>query len=177
MSWRVSLSSVRPATVSIPAGESRVRFEGVADGIEAVSAILTGLPTGIIEKNRDARVLSPSALVAATIGRHVMLVRTSPKTGKVTRVSGTLRSAAEGVVFQSPAGIEACAAPDSPKPSTSTPSNAVAATPTLSVLVRSPRPLTATVRLSCSSPSSRSPGEIREPDGRREGPRAANQHR
>jgi len=69
-------------TVSIPAGEAGFRFEGVADGIEAVSAILTGLPTGIIEKNRDARVLSPSALVAATIGRHVMLVRTSRRPAK-----------------------------------------------------------------------------------------------
>ena len=135
-------------TVSIPAGVSRVRFEGVADGIEAVSAILTGLPTGIIEKNRDARVLSPSALVAATIGRHVMLVRTSPKTGKVTRVSGTLRSAAEGVVFQSPAGIEALRCSGLPETFDFDPVNAVAATPTLSVLVRSPQPLTATVRLS-----------------------------
>src|SRR5579862_1788084 len=34
-------------TVRIPAGESRIRFEGVADGIEPVSAIITGLPTGI----------------------------------------------------------------------------------------------------------------------------------
>jgi hypothetical protein len=135
-------------TVSIPAGESRVRFEGVADGIQAISAILTGLPTGIVEKNRDARVLSPSALVAATVGRHVMLVRTNPKTGKVTRVSGTLRSAAEGVVFQSPAGIEALRCSGLPETFDFDPVNAVAATPTLSVLVRSPRPLTATVRLS-----------------------------
>src|SRR5579859_1063605 len=35
-------------TVRIPAGESRIRFEGVADGIEPVSAIITGLPTGIV---------------------------------------------------------------------------------------------------------------------------------
>jgi hypothetical protein len=135
-------------TVSIPAGESRIRFEGVADGIQAVSAILTGLPTGIIEKNRDARVLSPSALVAATVGRHVTLVRTNPKTGKVTRVEGTLRSDAAGVVFQSPAGIEALRCSGLPETFDFDPATAVAATPTLSVLVRSPRPLTATVRLS-----------------------------
>jgi hypothetical protein len=135
-------------TVSIPAGESRVRFEGVADGIQAISAILTGLPTGIVEKNRDARVLSPSALVAATVGRHVVLVRTNPKTGKVTRVSGTLRSDAEGVVFQSPAGIEALRCSGLAETFDFDPALAVAATPTLSVLVRSPRPLTATVRLS-----------------------------
>lgn len=135
-------------TVSIPAGESRIRFEGVADGIQAVSAILTGLPTGIIEKNRDARVLSPSALVAATVGRHVTLVRTNPKTAKVTRVSGTLRSDAAGVVFESPEGIEALRCSGLPETFDFDPTTGVAATPTLSVLVRSPRPFTATVRLS-----------------------------
>ena len=31
-------------TVDLPAGVSRLRFEGVADGIEPASAILTGLP-------------------------------------------------------------------------------------------------------------------------------------
>ena len=51
-------------TVSIPAGESRIRFEGVADGIDAASVIITGLPDGVLEKSRDARLLSPSALVA-----------------------------------------------------------------------------------------------------------------
>jgi len=37
-------------TVSIPAGESRIRFAGVADGIESASAILTGLPADLIER-------------------------------------------------------------------------------------------------------------------------------
>ena len=32
--------------IRLPAGESRVRFEGVADGIEPVSAIVAGLPVG-----------------------------------------------------------------------------------------------------------------------------------
>src|SRR6202008_3856797 len=31
-------------TIAIPAGESRIRFAGVADGIESASAIITGLP-------------------------------------------------------------------------------------------------------------------------------------
>jgi hypothetical protein len=47
-------------TVHLPAGLSRLRFEGVADGIEPASAIVTGLPEGVIEKNRDAKLLSPS---------------------------------------------------------------------------------------------------------------------
>jgi hypothetical protein len=34
-------------TVSLPAGENRLRFPGVADGIEPASAILAGLPGGV----------------------------------------------------------------------------------------------------------------------------------
>src|SRR5262252_3540878 len=67
--------------VSVPAGVTRVRFEGVADGIEAASAILTGLPEALLEKNRDARVLSPSELLAAALNDRVVLVRTDPKSG------------------------------------------------------------------------------------------------
>ncbi len=44
--------------VHLPAGASRLRFEGVADGIEPVSAIVTGLD-GIAEKNREGQLLSP----------------------------------------------------------------------------------------------------------------------
>src|SRR5215469_8889741 len=43
--------------VRLPAGEHRLRFEGVADGIEPASALVTGLPEGVVEKNRDARLL------------------------------------------------------------------------------------------------------------------------
>src|SRR3546814_6082246 len=44
-------------TVHLPAGVTRLRFEGVADGIDAATAILTGLPGAVIEKNRDAALL------------------------------------------------------------------------------------------------------------------------
>src|ERR1700730_1409919 len=49
----------------LPAGKSRIRFEGVADGIEPVSAIVAGLPVGVVEKNLDADLLSPATLLAA----------------------------------------------------------------------------------------------------------------
>src|SRR3546814_3913581 len=67
-------------------------FEGVADGIDATTAILTGLPGAVIEKNRDAALLSPSALLDASLGRSVALVRTNPATGVRDSVSGTIRS-------------------------------------------------------------------------------------
>jgi hypothetical protein len=136
-------------TVSIPAGESHIRFEGVADGIQPQSAIITGLPTGILEKNHDAEVLSPSALVKATVGRSVWLVRTNPKTGKVTDIPGTLVSDSDGVVFKSAAGeIEALRCSGLPETLHFDAATDATATPTLSALIRSPGPANATVRLS-----------------------------
>src|SRR5690349_538769 len=38
-------------TVSLPARETELRFEGVAGGIIPQSAIVTGLPEGVIERN------------------------------------------------------------------------------------------------------------------------------
>jgi hypothetical protein len=136
-------------TVFIPAGESRVRFEGVADGIEPASAIITGLPAGVLEKNHDAQVLSPSELVKATLGRSVSLVRTDPKTGKVTDTAGTLVSDAEGVLFKSEKGeIEALRCSGWPETFHFDAATDATATPTLAALIRSPGPATATVRLS-----------------------------
>ena len=90
--------------VQLPAGMSRLRFEGVADGIEPASAIVTGLDE-VIEKNRDAALLSPSALMSAAVGKSVVLLRTNPKTGKLERLPGTILSDADGgVVFQTVAG-------------------------------------------------------------------------
>ena len=136
-------------TVSLPAGESRIRFEGVADGIEPASAILTGLPDGLVEKNHDAQVLSPSALVAASIGHPATFVRKDPRSGKTTEIPGTLLSDAEGVVFQADSGeIEALRCSGLPETFDFEPTDDVHATPELSALVRAPRPIQAQVRLS-----------------------------
>jgi hypothetical protein len=136
-------------TISIPSGESRVRFAGVADGIDSNSAMITGLPIGIVEKNRDARVLSPSELVAAALGHSVVLVRTNRKTGESTRVPGTIRSDADGgVVFESAQGIEALRCSGLPETFTFSAATSLGASPTLSVLMRSPTPISASVTLS-----------------------------
>ncbi len=136
-------------TVVIPPGESRIRIEGVADGIQPESAIITGLPTGVLEKNHDAQVLSPAALVSATVGRSLALMRTNPKTGKVTDIPGTLVSDSDCVVFKSATGeIEALSCSGWPETFQFDAATDAAATPTLSALIRSPGPVTATVRLS-----------------------------
>ena len=136
-------------TVTLPEGESRIRFEGVADGIDPASAIVTGLPDGLIEKNHDTHVLSPSALVAATVGHEVTWIRTNPKTGQAVAVSGTLLSDADGVVFRAATGeIEALRCSGLPETFAFEPTTGTNATPTLSALVHAPKPVQAQVRLS-----------------------------
>src|SRR5258708_11145609 len=94
-------------TVRLPAGVSRLRFEGVADGIEPSSAIVTGLPAGVMEKNREGKLLSPSALIAAAVDKPVTLERTDKKTGRLTRVAGPIRSdAGGGGGVGTPAGMQ-----------------------------------------------------------------------
>jgi hypothetical protein len=136
--------------VSLPAGASELRFEGVAGGILPQSAILTGLPGGVLEKNRDAYLLSPGTLLDRSLGRRVQLRRTSRTTGKVTEQEAVIRSGADGaVVLQTAAGVEAlrCGGlaetlvyPEVPP--------GLSAQPTLSVTVRNDTPLEATVTLS-----------------------------
>jgi hypothetical protein len=135
--------------VHLPAGVSRLRFEGVADGIESVSAIVTGLPDGVIEKNRDAQLLSPEALIAASVGKPVELLRTNRKTGRTERLAGTILSdAGRGVVFKTAQGIEALRCSGLPETFSFTPTGALSALPTLSVLVHSPQAITKQVTLS-----------------------------
>jgi hypothetical protein len=135
-------------TVHLPAGLTRLRFEGVADGIEAVSAIVTGLPSGVIEKNRDARLLSPAALLEATLGKALTLSRSNRRTGKTEEVPGTLLADADGVVFKSAQGVEALRCSGLPETFAFEPVSGLSARPTLSVLVHSDRPLTRSVTLS-----------------------------
>jgi hypothetical protein len=135
--------------VRLPAGVSRVRFEGVADGIEPASALITGFNGVVIEKNRDARLLSPSALVASAVGKRVELLRTNRKTGKIERLQGTILSdAGVGVVFKTDQGVEALRCSGLPETFSFEPATDLSARPTLSVEVRSSRAVTQTVTLS-----------------------------
>ena len=136
-------------TVHLPAGLTRLIFEGVADGIEPQSAIVTGLPAGVIEKNREGKLLSPSALIAAAVGKTITLLRTNPKTGKLQRLTAKILSDAQGgVVFETSEGIEALRCSGLPETFSFSGVADLAATPTLSVLVRSPEAATRTVTLS-----------------------------
>lgn len=95
-------------TVTLPPGESRIRFEGVAEGMVAVSAIVTGLPGGTIEKNRNADLLSPGALVDGTLGNRVTITRTNPASGEARSEDAIVRTRADGgLVLQTQDGFEA----------------------------------------------------------------------
>ena len=135
--------------VRLPAGDSELRFEGVTAGIVPQSAIVTGLGPAVLEKNRDARLLSPGALLDASLGERLTLRRTSRATGKTVVQDAIVRATNDGVVIQTKAGIEAlrCTglpetllAPEVPV--------GLSAKPTLSVRVRSPEPVETDVTLS-----------------------------
>jgi hypothetical protein len=137
--------------VVLTPGLHRLRFEGVADGIEPASAIVTGLPTGVIEKNRDAALLSPAALIDAAEAQQgrVLLSSTTPN-GVTTRREGTIRSGADGgVVFETPDGIEALRCSGLAESfSFEASRTGLSAKPTLSVQTRVTRRIEATVQLS-----------------------------
>lgn len=138
--------------VVLSPGAHTLRFEGVADGIEPASAIVTGLPSGVIEKNRDAALISPSALVESAQGQggRVLLARTNPATGAVARSEGVIRSAADGgVVFETPDGIEALRCSGlSETFGFQSGTTGLSAVPTLSVFTRVTEPVEAMVQLS-----------------------------
>jgi hypothetical protein len=95
-------------TVTLPAGPSTIRFEGVAEGMVAVTAIVTGLPGGTIEKNRNGNLLSPASLVDGSLGNRVTISRMNPATGVARAESAIVRTRADGgLVLQTSEGFEA----------------------------------------------------------------------
>ncbi|GAA4710802.1 hypothetical protein H9L13_02015 [Sphingomonas lutea] len=134
--------------VRIPAGTSELRFEGVTSGIVPQSAIITGLGPAVLEKNRDARLLSPGALLDASLGERLHLRRTSRATGKVTEQDAIVRATSDGVVIETAAGVEALRCTGLPETliADRVPAD-LSAKPTLSVRVRSPEPIERDVTL------------------------------
>ena len=136
--------------VTIPVGTTDIRFEGVAGGIIPQSAIVTGLPEGFIERNRDAWLLSPATLLDRSLGRRVHLRRTSHATGRVREQEAIIRSGAGGaVVLETEGGFEAlrCTGLSERLVYDRVPPG-LSSRPTLSVRARATRQVTATVTLS-----------------------------
>ncbi|HEU5285622.1 MAG TPA: hypothetical protein VFU20_03800, partial [Sphingomicrobium sp.] len=135
--------------VRLPPGESELRFEGVTAGIVPQSAIVTGLGEAVLEKNRDARLLSPGALLDAYLGERLTLRRTSRATGQVRVHDAVVRATADGIVLQTESGFEAlrCTGLSETLIAPAVPAG-LSAKPTLSVRVRSPQAIERDVTLS-----------------------------
>jgi hypothetical protein len=137
-------------TITIPAGESTIRFEGVSQGMLPETAIITGLPGGVREKNRDARLLSPAGLVDAYLKRAVTISRTDPATGKVSQEKAIIQAGPDGgVILETANGVEALRCSGLPERMLypRVPAD-LAARPTLSVTTISDREATVTIQLS-----------------------------
>ncbi|WHO39032.1 hypothetical protein PMI04_000050 [Sphingobium sp. AP49] len=136
-------------TINLPQGESVVRFEGVAEGLMPETAVLSGMPQGVREKNRDARLLSPAGLVDAYLKRSVTLRRTDRKTGKVSQQDAIISAGPMGgVIVQTAQGYEALGCSGLPErmlyPRVPTD---LSPRPTLSVIATSARPTRITLQL------------------------------
>ena len=136
-------------TITLPQGPATIRFEGVANGMIAVSALVIGLPGGVVEKNREGALLSPASLLDGSLGNRVTLRRINRATGAVVEQNATVRTGAGGaLVFETSAGLEAlrCSGLNETIVYTEIPSG-LGATPVLTVDTVSPVATTATVRL------------------------------
>ncbi len=94
-------------TIDVPAGQSRISFRGVADGVVPETAKIEGLPAHLVEYNFDYDLLSPGSLIARSIDRPVRLVRTDVKTGKASETAAIIRSGPEGVMLEINGKLEA----------------------------------------------------------------------
>lgn len=125
-------------TVTIPQGRAVIRFEGVAGRILPESAIVTGLPEGVREKNMDADLLSEASLYARSLNRPVTIRRTVD--GKQIEERAIIRSGADGAaIFETAQGFFAA---DCRRPEEIVYDRVPAglsAKPTLSVETESPR--------------------------------------
>jgi hypothetical protein len=137
-------------TVHLPAGRFVLRFEGVAEGMMPETAIVSGLPKSIDEKNRDARLLSPASLVNAWLKRRVTIRRTNPATDKVTTGEAVIEAGpGQGVVLTTKDGVEALGCSGLPEAMSypGVPAD-LSAKPTLSVIADSAQAADVTIQLS-----------------------------
>ncbi len=137
-------------TVLLPAGTATIRFEGVAGNIFPESAIVSGLPGTVREKNLDADLLSPRSLYDRALGRRVIIRRTDKATGKIREEQAIIRSGADGAaVLQTGGGIETLRCSGLPETIVydGVPAG-LSAKPTLSIETESAAPVRATLTLS-----------------------------
>jgi hypothetical protein len=94
-------------TVDLPEGPTTLSFDGVVETLLPASAVVADLGRELEERNYDYEQLTPRSLMARSVGREVLLMRTLPG-GKVVRSPATIVSASDdGVVLRTGDGTEA----------------------------------------------------------------------
>lgn len=86
--------------LDLPAGESDIQFQSIAQTIVPQSALLENLTGDIKEVNFDYNLLAPSSLFQQFVGESIRLVKTHPKTGKVSEEQAVLLSGRSGYLLQ-----------------------------------------------------------------------------
>ena len=86
--------------VSLPAGRTRLAFEGVSAKIKAPTALLNAAGLSLIEQNFDYDLLTPQKLLDKAVGSTVRLYRTNPATGEETVETAQVLAANDGAVLQ-----------------------------------------------------------------------------
>jgi hypothetical protein len=135
-------------TIDLPAGRTRVKFEGVAEGIIPQSAGVEGLPGDLVERNYDYDLLGPGSLLQHAVGHSVRVVRIAPRTGRESETRAVIRSGPDGVVLDFGDRLEALGCDGAPERLVfdAVPPG-LTATPTLSLAVRTPHAGRYTVKL------------------------------
>jgi hypothetical protein len=98
---------VETRAMDLPAGRSRLVFQGVAEGIIPQSVALDGVGARLVERDFDRALLSPGTLLAHAVGTRVTVARADAKTGRERRDSATLVSAPDGVMLDFGGRVEA----------------------------------------------------------------------
>ena len=123
----------------------------MAGGILPQSAIVTGFPDGVVERNRDAYLLSPATLLDRSLGRRVAHPPHLARDRRRRRDRGGDPKLAPMAAssFETPGGVEALRCTGLPEALVydGVPPG-LSARPTLSVRTRTAAPVTATVTLS-----------------------------
>ncbi|WP_420472238.1 DUF4139 domain-containing protein [Brevundimonas sp. FT23042] len=93
--------------VDVPAGETVLRFEGLAAGIVPETASIDGLRGQVLERNTDFELLSPGGLLQHAIGETIRVAQTNRETGTEVLRTAIVRSGADGPVLEIDGRIEA----------------------------------------------------------------------
>ncbi|MCP4116222.1 MAG: DUF4139 domain-containing protein [Desulfobacteraceae bacterium] len=92
--------------VTLPKGESTLAFRDVSGKIIPETALLKSEGLRVVEQNFEFDLLSPESLLEKFTGKSVELIKTHPETGQETRMDAKVLATHNGVVLETPTGIE-----------------------------------------------------------------------